>query len=95
MRITGNGIWGEPPDRAGAIRILRRAVELGINFIDPAASYGPGVSEEIIAEGQPINALRQHFFQAVFDPFRRPVVGEANRYAPKQARLAIGLARKH
>jgi len=50
MRITGNGVWGEPPDRAGAIRVLRRAVELGVNFIDTADSYGPGVSEEIIAE---------------------------------------------
>jgi pyridoxine 4-dehydrogenase len=50
MRITGNGIWGEPADRAGVIRVLRRAVELGINFIDTADSYGPGVSEEIIAE---------------------------------------------
>ena len=50
MRITGDGIWGEPPDRAEAVRVLRRAVELGINFIDTADSYGPGVSEEIIAE---------------------------------------------
>lgn len=50
MRITGDGIWGPPADRAGAIRVLRRAVELGINFIDTADSYGPGVSEEIIAE---------------------------------------------
>src|ERR1700726_3084959 len=50
IRITGNGIWGEPADRAKAIRGLRRAVELGINFIDTADSYGPGVSEEIIAE---------------------------------------------
>jgi pyridoxine 4-dehydrogenase len=50
MRITGKGIWGEPPDRAAAIRVLRRAVELGINFIDTADSYGPGISEEIIAE---------------------------------------------
>jgi aryl-alcohol dehydrogenase-like predicted oxidoreductase len=50
MRITGKGIWGEPVDRAEAIRVLRRAVELGINFIDTADSYGPGVSEEIIAE---------------------------------------------
>jgi pyridoxine 4-dehydrogenase len=50
MRITGNGIWGEPADRAEAIRVLRRAVDLGINFIDTADSYGPGVSEEIIAE---------------------------------------------
>jgi pyridoxine 4-dehydrogenase len=50
MRITGKGIWGEPRDRAEAIRVLRKAVELGINFIDTADSYGPGVSEEIIAE---------------------------------------------
>ena len=50
MRITGDGIWGGPADRAEAIRVLQRAVELGINFIDTADSYGPGVSEEIIAE---------------------------------------------
>ena len=50
MRITGKGIWGEPKDRAEAIRVLRKAVELGINFIDTADSYGPSVSEEIIAE---------------------------------------------
>src|SRR5882724_2969980 len=50
MRITGNGVWGEPPDRAEAIRVLRRAVELGIDFIDTADSYGPAVSEEIIGE---------------------------------------------
>jgi pyridoxine 4-dehydrogenase len=50
MRITGKGIWGEPADRAQAVRVLRRAVELGINFIDTADSYGPSVSEEIIAE---------------------------------------------
>jgi len=50
MRITGDGIWGEPVNRAEAVRVLRRAIELGINFIDTADSYGPGVSEEIIAE---------------------------------------------
>jgi aryl-alcohol dehydrogenase-like predicted oxidoreductase len=50
MRITGKGIWGEPADRAEAIRVVRRAVELGINFIDTADSYGPFMSEEIIAE---------------------------------------------
>jgi aryl-alcohol dehydrogenase-like predicted oxidoreductase len=50
MRITGDGVWGEPKDRAEAVRVLRRAVELGINFIDTADSYGPNVSEEIIAE---------------------------------------------
>ena len=50
MRITGEGIWGPPADPAEVIRVLRRAVELGINFIDTADSYGPNVSEEIIAE---------------------------------------------
>ena len=50
MRITGKGIWGPPADRAEARRVLQRAVELGVNFIDTADSYGPHVSEEIIAE---------------------------------------------
>jgi aryl-alcohol dehydrogenase-like predicted oxidoreductase len=50
MRITGPGIIGPPADRAEAIRVLRRAMELGINFIDTADSYGPYVSEELIAE---------------------------------------------
>ncbi len=50
MRITGRGIWGPPADRDGAIAMLRRAVELGVNFIDTADSYGPDVSEELIAE---------------------------------------------
>lgn len=50
MRITGKGIWGPPADREGAIATLRRAVELDVNFIDTADSYGPGVSEELIAE---------------------------------------------
>ncbi len=49
MRITGPGIWGEPADRGVAISLLRRAVELGIDFIDTADSYGPFVSEELIA----------------------------------------------
>jgi pyridoxine 4-dehydrogenase len=50
MRITGKGIWGPPADKAAAIATLRRAVELGVNFIDTADSYGPYVSEELIAE---------------------------------------------
>src|ERR1700754_2445463 len=50
MRITGEGIWGPPKDRAEALRVLKRAVELGVNFIDTADSYGPHVSEELIAE---------------------------------------------
>jgi aryl-alcohol dehydrogenase-like predicted oxidoreductase len=50
MRITGDGIWGPPADHGESIRVLQRAVELGVNFIDTADSYGPNVSEELIAE---------------------------------------------
>ena len=50
MRLTGKGIWGEPRDRAEAVRVLRRAVDLGVDFIDTADSYGPKVSETIVAE---------------------------------------------
>jgi pyridoxine 4-dehydrogenase len=50
MRLTGDGIWGPPKDRKAALAVLRRAVELGVNFIDTADSYGPNVSEELIAE---------------------------------------------
>jgi pyridoxine 4-dehydrogenase len=50
MRITGQGVWGDPPDQDKAIETLRRAVELGVNFIDTADSYGPEVSENLIAE---------------------------------------------
>jgi len=50
MRITGDGIWGEPPDQGQARATLRRAVDLGVNFIDTADSYGPEVSERLIAE---------------------------------------------
>src|SRR5919198_2692170 len=50
MRVTGNGIWGPPADPEGAKRLLRRVVELGVNLIDTADSYGPEVSENLIAE---------------------------------------------
>jgi pyridoxine 4-dehydrogenase len=50
MRLTGKGIWGEPTDRKEAVAVVRRAVELGVDFIDTADSYGPYVSEEIIRE---------------------------------------------
>src|SRR3954451_8334214 len=50
MRITGQGVWGPPADHDEAIRVLRRAVDLGVNLIDTADSYGPGVSEDLIAE---------------------------------------------
>ena len=50
MRITGKGVWGEPSDRAEALRVLRRLPELGVNFIDTADSYGPYVSEDLLRE---------------------------------------------
>ncbi len=50
MRLTGPGVWGPPKDRSAAIAVLRKAVELGVNFIDTADSYGPDVNEELIAE---------------------------------------------
>jgi aryl-alcohol dehydrogenase-like predicted oxidoreductase len=50
MRLTGEGIWGPPKDRKAALAVLRRAVELDVNFIDTADSYGPNISEELIAE---------------------------------------------
>ncbi len=50
MRLTGKGVWGPPADRGEAVRVLRRAVELGVDFIDSADSYGPYISEEIICE---------------------------------------------
>src|SRR5213082_2114353 len=50
MRITGEGIWGWPPDRANALKVLKRAVELGVNLIDTADAYGPETSELLIAE---------------------------------------------
>jgi pyridoxine 4-dehydrogenase len=50
MRLTGDGIWGPPKDPAGAIAVLRRAIELGVTFIDTADSYGPNTSEELIAQ---------------------------------------------
>ena len=50
MRVTGEGIWGWPPDRQNALKVLRRAVELGVNLIDTADAYGPDTSELLIAE---------------------------------------------
>ena len=50
MRVTGAGVWGDPPDRGAAKALLRRALELGVTFFDTADSYGPEVSETIIAE---------------------------------------------
>lgn len=58
MRITGEGIWGEPKDHEGALALLKRAIELGINFIDTADAYGPEVSENLIFEAlHPYNGI--------------------------------------
>src|SRR5271163_627535 len=70
MRITGDGIWGPPADRTECIRVLRRSVELGIDFIDTADSYGPGVSEEIIAEA--LYPYRSSLVMATKVCFERP-----------------------
>src|ERR1019366_8364972 len=59
MQLTGKGIWGPPRDHAEAVRVLRRAVELGVDFIDTADSYGPYVSEELIAQAlHPYGSVR-------------------------------------
>src|SRR3954447_3346814 len=50
MQLTGPGVWGDPKDPDEAVRVLRRAVELGVNFIDTADSYGPAVAEPLIAK---------------------------------------------
>jgi aryl-alcohol dehydrogenase-like predicted oxidoreductase len=50
MRLAGAGIWGDPPDRGAALRLLQRAVALGVNFIDTADAYGPGTNEQLIAD---------------------------------------------
>jgi aryl-alcohol dehydrogenase-like predicted oxidoreductase len=76
MRLTGPGIWGPPRDRAEAIRVLRRAVELGVNFIDTADSYGPGVSEELIAEA--LHPYPEGLVIATKGGFERPGPGQWN-----------------
>jgi len=76
MRITGKGIWGPPADVDGALATLRRAVELGVNFIDTADSYGPFVSEDLIAKApQALSCRSRHRFQGRLD-------------APRSRRLA-------
>jgi pyridoxine 4-dehydrogenase len=74
MRITGRGIWGEPPDRGTATAVLRRAVELGVNFIDTADSYGPEVSETLIAEA--LHPYPDDLVVATKGGFERPGPGQ-------------------
>lgn len=70
MRLTGPGIWGPPKDRKAALGVLRRAVELGVNFIDTADSYGPHVSEELIAEA--LHPYSSDLFVATKGGWERP-----------------------
>ncbi len=77
MRLTGPGVWGPPADRAEAVRVLRRAVELGVEFIDTADSYGPDVSEEIIAEA--LHPYPEGLVIATKAGFERP---GPNRWTP-------------
>ena len=87
MRITGKDIWGPPEDRDHAIRVLRRATELGVNFIDTADSYGPSVSEELIAE-----ALGGYgdVVVATKGGLRRPTAPEwTNDARPEHLRMAL------
>lgn len=74
MRITGTGTWGPPADRAEALAVLRRAVELGVNLIDSADSYGPEVSEELIAEA--LHPYPEDLVIATKGGFTRPGPGK-------------------
>jgi pyridoxine 4-dehydrogenase len=73
MRITGNDVWGEPVDRPACLKVLQRAVELGINFIDTADSYGPEVSEQLIAEA--LSPYPSDLVIATKGGFERPGTG--------------------
>lgn len=87
MRITGRGVWGDPPDVATAVRVLQRAVRLGVTFIDTADSYGPEVSENLIAR-----ALHPYYPEIVIATkggLVRPGPGDWNRDArPEHLRKA-------
>jgi pyridoxine 4-dehydrogenase len=74
MRITGEGIWGYPPDRENALKVLRRAVELGVNLIDTADAYGPETSELLIAET--LHPYRQGLVIATKGGLTRPGPGD-------------------
>ncbi len=80
MQITGPGWYGEPADRPEAIRVLRRAVELGVNLIDTADSYGPHISEELIAEA--LHPYPEGLVIATKGGLTRPGPGQWARHAP-------------
>ncbi len=88
MRITGKGIWGQPEDHAGALATLRRAVELGVDFIDTADSYGPNVSEELIAEA--LAPYREGTIIATKGGWQRPGPGQwTHNASPTHLRQAV------
>src|SRR5438093_10956184 len=88
MRITGRGIWGDPPDRNEARAVLRRAVELGVNFIDTADSYGPNVSEELIAEA--LHPYPNDLVIATKGGWNRPAPGHwSHDSSPEHLRKAV------
>jgi len=88
MRLTGPGIWGPPKDRQAAIAVLHRAVELGVNFVDTADSYGPGVSEELIAEA--LYPYPNGFVIATKGGWNRPGPGQwTHDSSPRHLREAI------
>lgn len=88
MRLTGQGVWGEPADRDAAKGVLRRAVELGVNLIDTAASYGPDVNEELIADA--LHPYPDHLVIATKGGLTRPGPGEWQRDGrPESLREAL------
>lgn len=87
MRLTGDGVWGAPPDPADAKALLRRVVDLGVNFIDTADSYGPDVSEQLI--GEALAPYPDDLVIATKVGFERPGPGEWRRNArPEHVRSA-------
>jgi aryl-alcohol dehydrogenase-like predicted oxidoreductase len=88
MRITGQGIWGPPADKAGALATLRRAIDLGVNLIDTADSYGPGTSEELIAEA--LYPYRADLVIATKGGWERPGPGQwTHNASPKHLTEAL------
>jgi aryl-alcohol dehydrogenase-like predicted oxidoreductase len=88
MRLTGPGIWGPPKDRQAAIAVLRRAVELDVNFVDTADSYGPAISEELIAEA--LHPYPKGFVIATKGGWNRPGPGQwTHDSSPSHLREAI------
>ena len=88
MRITGQGVWGPPADKAAAVATLRRAIELGVNLIDTADSYGPGTSEELIAEA--LHPYPAGFVIATKGGWERPGAGQwTHNASPKHLTEAL------